>query len=74
VTVHAANWIRIDRTVCDLPLYDRSGDPRTLAACPADITCDICAIRVVRAGQRLGLPVKNALEWTWDQIHRYQPK
>lgn len=64
-TRHVINW-KADRprTVCGLSTDDRI----VLPALPVDITCSVCALRVLREGQRRGLKTAEAAQWTWEDL------
>lgn len=42
---------------------------RTTAKKPFDVTCDRCALRIVRIAQTAGLYFKNMYDWTWKEVY-----
>ena len=67
MTLHAINWLRPTQMVCGV-----RAEGRAQAYTPAEIECDGCSIRVLRAGQRLGLDMNNPMGWTWAQHQEWR--
>ena len=63
ITVHALNWLSPQRTCCDLQT-----DGRNLAEAPAEVSCNKCALRLLRTGQAKGLDVSKIMDWTFEDL------
>lgn len=68
-TIHVLNWLCPTKTVCNLSLKDRITTEDI-----KKITCDICALRILRTGQKLGLEVKDIMEWDFEVLKTYTGK
>lgn len=75
VTIHCHNWKVTNlvtekgvKTVCQL-----RRPPSAIASLPRDITCSVCALRVVREGQSRGLVVEQIDTWTWRALGATDP-
>lgn len=50
---HAVLTHDTDKTLCSVRIFERAG--RKAASVPMDVTCDVCALRVLRLQQADGL-------------------
>lgn len=75
MTIHCHNWKSANlvtdkgvKTVCHLrrPL-------EAIAPLPFNITCGVCALRVVREGQARGLVVELIATWSWNDLGAPEP-
>lgn len=75
MTIHCHNWKSANlvtakgvKTVCHLR---RSW--AAIAPLPFNITCGVCALRVVREGQAHGLVVEQLATWSWKDLRATEP-
>lgn len=66
-TVHIRNWKVENRTVCGLRLSNRIVT-RNLA----EVTCDVCSLRIIREGQSRGLKAEDCMNWDLSRLEAYQ--
>lgn len=67
VTYHAINWLRPSQMVCGVAVIGRQQADR-----PIQITCDMCSLRVLRTGQRLGMDITRLASWTWSELYQWR--
>jgi len=75
VTVHCHNW-KSPRLVTPEGVKMVCNVRRPFAALaktPQKITCDGCALRVLREGQSLGLSEDTIKAWTWEDLKAAPP-
>jgi len=75
MTLHCHNWkaatmVTSDgvKTVCNL-----RRPAHALAQTPQTISCDTCALRVLREGQDRGLSEDAIKSWTWEMLGASEP-
>lgn len=75
MTIHCHNWkspnmVTADgiKTVCDL-----RRTAVAIASTPQDMTCSVCALRVLREGQQRGLNENTIHSWTWEMLGAVAP-